>query len=76
MKCKVTCKCEQGHESSFTTDGMSLEYVKVMAGLLDGSSDHYVYKPREHPVSGGTIGKCEICGTWFSATVEELKDES
>jgi hypothetical protein len=45
------------------------EYAETFAGLLDGSSPFYIYKPGPN----SPIGKCATCGGQLSSTIEEVE---
>lgn len=61
--------CVNGHEQVIYTPEMPREWAATLAGIMDGTSSIYVYPPeksKEYPLY---IGKCGICGSWFSCSV-------
>jgi hypothetical protein len=47
------------------------EFAETLAGLLDGTSEHYVLKPGP----GSPIGKCGMCGAALETEVYEKEGE-
>lgn len=66
----LTAICEEGHAQSLQIgQGMSLEWAKELAGLMDGTSSFYQRSPRGDESS--LIGKCGICGSQINCKVEQ-----
>lgn len=65
-KCEGECKKEQ----TITYEDFTREYVERVAGLMDGTSPLYVFKPN----GDSTLGKCETCGGKFTCTVHDAVD--
>lgn len=65
----VNLVCENGHEQRILLQGMDRSYAAEWAAMLDGTSDMFVYKPRDHPADGGLVGRCGICRAWITATL-------
>ena len=64
-KFQIQALCEEGHLSSLVIDGsLGEDWVRMVAGLLDGSSSFYPEPPGEQ----SPIGKCH-CGTPFMCRV-------
>lgn len=57
----------------FQVDGaradVGREYCETLAGLLDGTSKHYIFPPNE----GSPIGRCDICRGKLTAVVTEVE---
>ena len=70
---EMVCEGEARHRSLLSIGGLDVdrEYANRLAGMLDGTSDFYVYPPREHPTPGSMLARCELCRAWFRATVKE-----
>jgi len=48
---------------------LGMEWAQMFAGLLDGSSQFYIYKPGPN----SPIGKCATCGGELSAEITEVE---
>lgn len=66
----VTCLGDCGSNSFDINPAQSPEWIDTHCGLLDGSSPHYQYDPRDDP--NITIGKCGMCGGPIRATHETI----
>jgi hypothetical protein len=68
---RVLIQCDNipEHRQEIHYDAPSLEDAQRYAGLLDGSSPLYKYPPREDP--DAQIGRCGLCGSLFTCTVQE-----
>jgi hypothetical protein len=70
---RITIRCEAQptvHAKVLRLDHkLGREYADCVAGLLDGTSVHYIYPPGP----GSPIGKCGICQSKLTATVEEVE---
>jgi len=64
----ITATCGKGHSQRirFEGDFFTLQYVRSLAALLDGSSEMYLHPPGLE----STIGKCGICGSQIACSVE------
>lgn len=65
----VTAVCDAGHSQTLQVNGMSLEWAKEWAGLMDGTSHFYQRSPVGDAQS--LIGKCGICGSQINCKVEQ-----
>lgn len=63
--------CDSGHTQRIEVTGMSLEFAKEWAALLDGTSSFFVYNPIGDPTS--QIGKCGICRKQIHCIISEDK---
>lgn len=72
----VVLHCENGHDQRIAIQGMDRSYAQEWAALLDGTSDMYVYKPRDHPLDGGHVARCGACGAFFTATLFGFDDDA
>lgn len=63
---QITARCAAGHVQvmRFAAD-FTETYVRVQAGLLDGTSSPYALPPDERSI----IGKCGQCGAQIACTV-------
>lgn len=70
---RVTVRCKshpEKHAKILRVDPqLGLEFAQLMAGLLDGTSPMYIYKPGPD----SPIGKCATCGGQLETTVEEVE---
>jgi hypothetical protein len=67
----ILAVCEGGHSQTIRIDeGLGCWFAEVQAGLLDGTSEIYVYPAGTDSV----IGKCGICGSEFRCTVVDEAD--
>jgi hypothetical protein len=68
MKIRIVVRCEKDpdHAKVLEMRGRGLEYARDLAGLLDGTSDMYIYKPGPD----SPIGKCGLCGAKVYASVQ------
>ena len=65
----VRCKAQPlKHAKVLRITGKDEEYAKTLAGLLDGTSHLYVYKPGPD----SPIGKCGVCGSALGCDVREV----
>lgn len=64
----VTAVCDAGHSQTLQIDGMSLEWAKEWAGLMDGTSHFYQRSPVGDAQS--LIGKCGICRAPIKCSVK------
>jgi hypothetical protein len=64
----VTAVCDAGHSQALEINGMSLEWAKEWAGLMDGTSRFYQRSPVGDPDS--LIGKCGICRAPIKCSVK------
>jgi hypothetical protein len=72
----IRATCDQGHTQDIYTPDMEIEEARAFAGLLDGTSPLYQCPPRSHPIPGGTVGRCEICGGWITCVLRGYADVS
>ena len=63
--------CDREFSMRFATSDFDREYVERYAGLVDGTSPHYVTNPREDPTA--KIGHCE-CGGLLASDITEDAD--
>ena len=70
---RVIATCEAGHTETLKLDkSLGVQYAATFAGLLDGTSEMYIYKPGPE----STIGKCafpvdgKMCGQRFRCQLE------
>jgi len=61
----INVNCEKGHRQRLIIAGPR-EHAEGLAELLDGSSPGYI----DAPGVDSQIGKCGICGSQLTATVE------
>ena len=73
MRIEVVCEADPGHRWEIPLEGFSREYAEQLAGIMDGTSPFYISPPRETPVDGSMMARCEVCGGWFRATVYEAQ---
>lgn len=69
---RLTIKCtrDPDHQKLLKIDAsLGMEYAETFAGLLCGTSPHYVHKPG--PKS--SIGKCATCGGQLEYEIEEVE---
>lgn len=70
---EITVRCSSQptkHAKKIRVDAqVGRAYVDTLAGLLDGSSPFYIYKPGPN----STIGKCATCGAEITAEVQEVE---
>lgn len=64
MSVNVTFRCGNGHQQEIKYHNMPFEQIKLLVRLLDGTSPAYLYPPGDE----SSIGKCNICGSKFSAS--------
>lgn len=69
---EVVCEADASHHAQLRVEGVSREYAKRLAGIMDGTSEFYLYRPRDNPTPSSNLARCEICGAWFHATVKEV----
>jgi hypothetical protein len=76
IRLTVRCTEVENHAKVLVIDAaclppefLGLNYAKVLAGLLDGSSPFYIYPPGP----GSPIGKCGVCGGKLKCEVEEVE---
>lgn len=70
----VTATCAEGHSQALRVDGkLGLEWAKMWAGLMDGTSPLYIYPPIG---TDSLIGKCGICGSQIKCSVEDTVDRT
>jgi hypothetical protein len=73
---EVVCESDPSHRAQVRVEGVSREYAEQLAGIMDGTSEFYLYTPRDNPTPGSHLAHCQICGGWFRATVKEEIDGS
>lgn len=61
-------KCENGHEQRLKLRGYTLLDAQNLGGIMDGTSRHFKYPPRDSPIEGSSIARCDQCKAWFTAT--------
>jgi hypothetical protein len=69
MRIGIKATCRNGHTQTIWSEGLSLEWVKEWAGLMDGTSLFYL-----KPVGAEektTIGHCGVCGSRFTTEIIE-----
>jgi hypothetical protein len=69
----VLITCPNGHEQRFDMDNYAVADARMMAELLDGTSDILAGLPE----SSDRLGKCGICGARITSTLygfEETAD--
>ena len=67
----ITARCEKGHEQAIKVNGTDEATVKVWAGIMDGSSDFYIYSPVGKE---SVIGKCATCGVPIKCEVKPASE--
>ena len=69
---RLIIKCVRDHDHQkllkFSAE-LGMDYVETFAGLLCGTSPHYVHKPGPN----SPIGKCATCGGQIEYTIEEVE---
>lgn len=63
----IKAVCPNGHVQQIAFDGFTRADVERTAGLMDGSSELYVFPPGPDSL----IGKCASCGESFFCEVIE-----
>lgn len=67
MNFLITAKCGNGHSEEIRVEeSLGPEWVKNLAGLLDGTSPFYVHSPIG---TDSVIGKCGICLAQLECTI-------
>jgi len=70
---RITVRCEllpDVHAKILRIEhALGRELADLLAGLLDGTSPHYIHPPGP----GSPIGKCGVCGSKITATVKEVE---
>lgn len=66
----LVCRCSAGHERVIRVRGMSLEWAKQWAGLMDGTSPLYVRPPTEDEQTA--IGRCLMPANHPRGLAEQL----
>ena len=70
---RITVRCAKQPDKHAkilrVSEELGLKWAETLAGLLDGSSPMYIYKPGPD----SPIGKCATCGGQLSADVEEVE---
>jgi hypothetical protein len=70
----IDARCSNGHVQQIVLSGYTREHAQQLAALMDGTSELYFYKPREHPVEGSKIGRCDICDGWVECSLFGYED--
>ena len=68
---ELVCESDPAHTSYITLEGCTREYADRLAGIMDGTSDFYLYPPRDSPTPGSMLARCQRCQGWLLATVKE-----
>ncbi len=61
--------CENGHQQTIYLPDHSETEARMLGAIMDGTSDFFVSKPREHPLEGSRLAKCGICDAWFTCQI-------
>lgn len=68
----IEITCANGHTQRMGVDPrLGYEFAVQQAGLMDGTSPHFVKSPIG---TDSPIGKCEICKAQLTACVSEIDD--
>lgn len=65
----IVIRCEAGHEQRILTPDFTREMAQELGTMMDGTNPIYVYPPREFPMEGSKLGKCQRCGAWYKSTL-------
>jgi hypothetical protein len=73
IRIMVQCTANKAHAKLISVDhSLGMEYASTLAGLLDGSSRHFIHKPGPN----SPLGKCGVCQAQIKCTVEERLPEN
>jgi hypothetical protein len=69
---QILARCREGHTQTIEYQGIPRRFVENQAGLMDGSSELFKFRPMPGRGEPGTIGKCGICGSQITCQVKEI----